>query len=67
MAWRNQGITGSNNIPLGARRRFGGDDNGANNGDFDSTASNGTSDSFKRGRSPNRGTGSQTHNMTGLY
>lgn len=25
MAWRNQGITGSNNIPLGNRRRFGGD------------------------------------------
>jgi splicing factor 1 len=25
MAWRNQGITGSNNIPLG-KRRFGGDE-----------------------------------------
>ena len=25
MAWRNQGITGSNNIPLG-RRRMGGED-----------------------------------------
>ncbi|KLU91467.1 branchpoint-bridging protein [Magnaporthiopsis poae ATCC 64411] len=25
MSWRNQGITGSNNIPLGKTRRFGGD------------------------------------------
>ena len=25
MSWRNQGITGSNNIPLGRARRFGGD------------------------------------------
>jgi splicing factor 1 len=32
MAWRNQGITGSNNIPLG-KRRFGGDEeDGAPNG-----------------------------------
>ncbi|GAB1314851.1 Branchpoint-bridging protein [Madurella fahalii] len=54
MAWRNQGITGSNNIPLGKVRRFGGDDeddksvtsssNGAPNGDRD----------VKRGRSPER-------------
>lgn len=33
MAWRNQGITGSNNIPLGSRRRFqsdeGDDDRGS--------------------------------------
>lgn len=29
MAWRNQGITGSNNIPLGKSRRFGGEDFGA--------------------------------------
>lgn len=28
MSWRNQGITGSNNIPLGNRRRIGGDDDG---------------------------------------
>ena len=52
MSWRNQGITGSNNIPLGTRRRFGGD------GDGDSR--NGTEspygDSGKRGRSPARGT-----------
>lgn len=26
MSWRNQGITGSNNIPLGKARRFGGDE-----------------------------------------
>ncbi|KAF6802620.1 branchpoint-bridging protein [Colletotrichum sojae] len=46
MSWRNQGITGSNNIPLG-KRRFGGDDeepevhsNGNGNGEL------------KRGRSP---------------
>lgn len=56
MAWRSQGITGSNNIPLGTRRRFGGDDDGAKNGDYASPASNGTSDSYKRGRSPTRGT-----------
>lgn len=49
MAWRNQGITGSNNIPLGNRRRFGGDtDDGAvkqeSTPDFDRGE--------KRGRSP---------------
>ncbi|KAH0441676.1 zinc knuckle [Colletotrichum camelliae] len=50
MSWRNQGITGSNNIPLG-KRRFGGDDeepeaysNGNGNG-------NGNGE-LKRGRSP---------------
>ncbi|EAQ86082.1 hypothetical protein CHGG_07335 [Chaetomium globosum CBS 148.51] len=64
MAWRNQGITGSNNIPLG-KRRFGGDDgedigvaNGASNGISNGTASpNGFSSSdrdVKRGRSPER-------------
>ncbi|KAI1761323.1 branchpoint-bridging protein [Hypoxylon sp. FL1150] len=56
MSWRNQGITGSNNIPLGKSRRFGGEpdddapiarDNG--NGGF--SASNGDRD-LKRGRSP---------------
>lgn len=54
MSWRNQGITGSNNIPLGKVRRFGGDEdddrsvtsasNGVLNGDRD----------VKRGRSPER-------------
>ncbi|KAI9823091.1 MAG: hypothetical protein M1826_000295 [Phylliscum demangeonii] len=29
MAWRNQGMTGSNNIPLGNRRRFGGGESSA--------------------------------------
>ena len=40
MAWRSQGITGSNNIPLGNRRRFGADD---------------APQDQKRGRSPERG------------
>ena len=55
MSWRNQGITGSNNIPLGKVRRFGAD---AADGDGDpasilnsmqSPSSNGD---MKRGRSP---------------
>lgn len=42
MSWRNQGITGSNNIPLG-KRRFGGEDGTPQpDGDKD----------LKRGRSP---------------
>ncbi|GJD03717.1 zinc knuckle [Colletotrichum higginsianum] len=51
MSWRSQGITGSNNIPLG-KRRFGGEDedndygNGINN---DNGSGNGE---LKRGRSP---------------
>ncbi|KAI6781157.1 branch point bridging protein (MSL5) [Emericellopsis cladophorae] len=46
MSWRSQGITGSNNIPLGNRRRFGGDDG-------DDMASSGTPDrDLKRGRDP---------------
>ncbi|KAJ9637214.1 hypothetical protein H2199_007500 [Coniosporium tulheliwenetii] len=55
MAWRNQGITGSNNIPLGNRRRFGGDsvtpsDDGGYN---PSEPATGLSElSAKRGRSP---------------
>lgn len=41
MAWRNQGITGSNNIPLGKTRRFGGEpDDDASDRDL------------KRGRDP---------------
>lgn len=51
MAWRNQGITGSNNIPLG-RRRFGGDEE-----DESRTATpSSVPDGPKRGRSPVRGT-----------
>jgi splicing factor 1 len=50
MSWRNQGITGSNNIPLGTRRRFGGDE--ADSGsDIAAPVDTGT----KRGRSPVRG------------
>ena len=59
MAWRGQGITGSNNIPLGNRRRLPGDgfshlDDGGYN---PSPAPTGFSDSgnYKRGRSPVRG------------
>lgn len=45
MSWRNQGITGSNNIPLGNRRRFGDDDASASpGGDRDRD--------LKRGRDP---------------
>ncbi|KAI9737498.1 MAG: hypothetical protein M1834_009653 [Cirrosporium novae-zelandiae] len=61
MAWRNQGITGSNNVPLGTRRRFGGapddipppppDDGGYN----PSAPSDGLKETgYKRGRSPVR-------------
>ncbi len=58
MAWRNQGITGSNNIPLGKSRRFGGgaDDEtstGTNGYSNDNSSFNGDRDA-KRGRSPER-------------
>ncbi|KIW25377.1 branchpoint-bridging protein [Cladophialophora immunda] len=53
MAWRNQGITGSNNIPLGTRRRFGGEGNGDSQNDS-SANSPAWDDSSKRGRSPTR-------------
>ncbi|KAL6863464.1 Branchpoint-bridging protein [Amphichorda felina] len=46
MSWRNQGITGSNNIPLGSRRRFGGEED-------DDDVVDGTPDrDLKRGRDP---------------
>lgn len=53
MAWRAQGMTGSNNIPLGTRRRFGGD---PDDGGYDvSEPSGGLSEvNSKRGRSPTR-------------
>ncbi|KAL6713329.1 hypothetical protein ACLMJK_008794 [Lecanora helva] len=57
MAWRNQGITGSNNIPLGTRRRFGGGDSAPpDDGGYNpSQPANGFSDNnYKRGRSPER-------------
>ncbi|KAI9679849.1 MAG: hypothetical protein M1817_004863 [Caeruleum heppii] len=58
MSWRNQGITGSNNIPLGNRRRFGRDEDSAtptDDGGYNPTPpSNGMSETSynKRGRSP---------------
>jgi splicing factor 1 len=59
MAWRNQGMTGSNNIPLGTRRRFAGGEGSAtptHDGDYKlSPSSTDVSDmNFKRGRSPVR-------------
>lgn len=54
MAWRNQGITGSNNIPLG-RRRFGGDDPQDEDSRTATPTSNGGENGYKRGRSPVRG------------
>ena len=55
MSWRNQGITGSNNIPLGKTRRFGGepDDGPPRRDEVDDSfaPSNGDRD-LKRGRSP---------------
>ena len=56
MAWqRGQGITGSNNIPLGNRRRFGGDSTPGDDGGYNpSQPSTGLSDGYKRGRSPER-------------
>ncbi|KAL2053562.1 hypothetical protein ABVK25_006215 [Lepraria finkii] len=57
MAWRNQGITGSNNIPLGSRRRFGaGDSAPPDDGGYNpSQPSTGLSDgTYKRGRSSER-------------
>ncbi|KKK20269.1 hypothetical protein AOCH_006451, partial [Aspergillus ochraceoroseus] len=50
MAWRNQGITGSNNVPLGNRRRFGGD----NPEEESRTATPSSAAGDKRGRSPVR-------------
>ncbi|KAL8969766.1 MAG: hypothetical protein Q9183_001838 [Haloplaca sp. 2 TL-2023] len=59
MAWRNQGITGSNNVPLGdRRRRMGGgdpapsvDDGGYNPNQSPAAFADG---GYKRGRSPER-------------
>lgn len=57
MAWRAQGSTGSNNIPLGNRRRFGGDDQSSrdDNGYNSSHQSIGNEKDYKRGRSPQKG------------
>ncbi|KAK2814472.1 hypothetical protein FQN49_008174 [Arthroderma sp. PD_2] len=51
MAWRNQGITGSNNIPLG-RRRFAGDESGDDGSSISTPAP--MDAGSKRGRSPVR-------------
>lgn len=58
MSWRGQaqGITGSNNIPLGSRRKFGGSDSTppADDG-YNPSQPLGVSDgNYKRGRSPER-------------
>ncbi|KAA8568660.1 hypothetical protein EYC84_007668 [Monilinia fructicola] len=54
MSWRQQGSTGSNNIPLGNRRRFPGDGGAAQDESYTPTqSSNNHQDSgIKRGRSP---------------
>lgn len=55
MAWRQQGSTGSNNIPLGNKRRFGGSGDSASPQHDDNGYQGGGSDGgFKRGRSPVR-------------
>ena len=56
MAWRAQGITGSNNIPLGNRRRFGGDEPQVKTEpDGYSNYKAAQFEPQKRGRSPERG------------
>lgn len=68
MSWRNQGITGSNNIPLGARRRFGGDSAPPNDdGGYNPTqpASGYQDGGAKRGRSPERGIFPLTYLLNG--
>jgi splicing factor 1 len=62
MSYRAQGTTGSNNIPLGNRRRFGNDDgNGDVKRDYDRGSNSrgppggGHDGGFKRGRSLERG------------
>lgn len=57
MSWRNQGITGSNNIPLGKARRFGGEgdfreEDDRVKADSHDGFSNGPDRDLKRGRSP---------------
>ncbi|KAL1985489.1 hypothetical protein VTN96DRAFT_7819 [Rasamsonia emersonii] len=52
MAWRNQGVTGSNNVPLG-KRRFGADDEAASNASTPTLAPSDDKEAA-RGRSPVR-------------
>ena len=55
MAWRNQGITGSNNIPLGRRRMGGEEEEDSRTATPSSMPSSMGPDGPKRGRSPVRG------------
>ncbi|KAF2101362.1 hypothetical protein NA57DRAFT_53334 [Rhizodiscina lignyota] len=52
MSWRNQGITGSNNVPLGTRRRFGGSESATPSDVGFETPE--PPETMKRGRSPTR-------------
>ncbi|KAI6246507.1 Branchpoint-bridging protein [Erysiphe necator] len=54
MAWRTQGSTGSNNIPLGNKRRFGSDEQSSRREDsgFNSNHSSSRNEGYKRGRTP---------------
>lgn len=55
MAWRQQGSTGSNNIPLGNRRKFGNEnDSPRDEGGYNQSEA--PDRTVKRGRSPPRGT-----------
>lgn len=64
MSWRNQGITGSNNIPLGTRRRFGGDN--ADDGGYNPAEPATGLSELKRGRSPTRGQPSTTFSVASI-
>jgi len=55
MSYRSAGITGTNNIPLGTRRRFGGGDSESASPPAEDGAGYGSPDGgYKRGRSPVR-------------
>ncbi|SPN98760.1 related to Branchpoint-bridging protein [Cephalotrichum gorgonifer] len=55
MSWRNQGVTGSNSLPLGKTRRFQ-DSDGAPQSDAAPSRFDGGDRDLKRGRSPERRT-----------
>ena len=71
MAWRNQGVTGPNNVPLGNRRRFGGRDGDSTPVDDynPNQSANGYADGgHKRGRSPTiKGILCSTHSIYGSF
>lgn len=54
MSWRQAGSTGSNNIPLGTKRRFGGGGDDAPRDNAPPPSRGYSDDSYKRGRSPVR-------------